>query len=315
MSQGLVNLTYDDFKSGAVGILNNLLGNEEFADVVLVAEEKQIKAHKFILSSCSPFFSKLFKQNPHPIPLVYLKGVSYENLQNVLSFVYKGETTVSQEKLQSFLEVGEELSINSLTSASKDLYVLGKRGAAKKSEKQMKCLDDIHEEEEGSDDEDNGRRGWRNKKNPDKNKENARVNRARNLDHSSDLNIVVLEDLVKGLLKHKDGWPFERPITKADAHDYHLCVRNPMDLGTIRGKLNDMQYTSNQEVINDIRLVFSNCYSYNMVDAEEYGCAERLEKYFDSRLKVHGLVDEEATKPRAKKRKCRVTVPSSLIFC
>merc|ERR1712130_1037173 len=85
---------------------------------------------------------------------------------------------------------------------------------------------------------------------------------------------AVVEPM-KCLLKHKDGWPFDRPITKADAPDYHLCVRNPMDLGTVRGKLNDMQYTSNQEVINDIRLVFSNCYSYNMEDAEEYGCAER----------------------------------------
>jgi len=181
--------------------------------------------------------------------------------------------------------------------------LLGKRGAAKKAEKQMKGLDDTHEEEADSDDEEVGRRGKRTKKNQDENKENARVKRARNLDDSFDLNIVSLEDLVKGLLKHKDGWPFDRPITKADAPDYHLCVRYPMDLGTIRGKLNDMQYTSNQEVINDIKLVFSNCYSYNMENTEEYGCAERLEKFFTSQLKVQGLVDEEATKPRAKKRK------------
>merc|ERR1719317_399919 len=181
--------------------------------------------------------------------------------------------------------------------------LLGKRGAAKKAEKQMKGLDDTHEEEDDSDDEDTGKRGKRNKKNQDENKENARVKRARNLDDSFDLNTVGLEDLVKGLMKHKDGWPFDRPITKADAPDYHLCVRYPMDLGTIRGKLNDMQYTSNQEVINDIKLVFSNCYSYNMEDAEEYGCAKRLEKFFTSQLKAQGLVDEEATKPKAKKRK------------
>ena len=40
-----------------------------------------------------------------------------------------------------------------------------------------------------------------------------------------------------------------------------------------------------------------------MEDAEEYGCAERLEKFFTSQLKAQGLVDEEATKPKAKKRK------------
>lgn len=186
--------------------------------------------------------------------------------------------------------------------------LLGKRGAAKKAEKQMKGLDDTHEEEndEDSDIEDAGRRGRRTKKSQEENKENARSKsgkRARNLDDSFDLNVVVLEDLVKGLIKHKDGWPFDRPITKADAPDYHLCVRTPMDLDTIRIRLNDMHYTSNQDVINDIRLVFSNCISYNMDDAEEYGCAKRLEKFFDTQLKAQGLVDEEASKPKAKKRR------------
>ena len=35
-------------------------------------------------------------------------------------------------------------------------------------------------------------------------------------------------------MKHKDGWPFDRPITKQDAPDYHLCVKTPIDLSTIR---------------------------------------------------------------------------------
>eukprot|EP00092_Neocalanus_flemingeri_P010571 GFUD01011387.1.p1 GENE.GFUD01011387.1~~GFUD01011387.1.p1 ORF type:complete len:1574 (+),score=621.92 GFUD01011387.1:101-4822(+) len=186
--------------------------------------------------------------------------------------------------------------------------LLGKRGAAKKAEQQMRGLDDTHEEDDDEDEEEEevGKRGRRGKKSQDENKENARsksAKRARNLDDSIDLNVVALEDIVKGLLKHRDGWPFDRPITKADAPDYHLCVRTPMDLDTIRQRLNDMYYTNNQAVINDIRLVFSNCVSYNMEDAEEYGCAERLDKYFDSQLKAQGLVDEEANKPRSKKRR------------
>ena len=47
-------------------------------------------------------------------------------------------------------------------------------------------------------------------------------------------NVRYTHYFFSGLLKHKDGWPFDRPITKADAPDYHLCVRYPMDLGTIR---------------------------------------------------------------------------------
>ena len=84
-----------------------------------------------------------------------------------------------------------------------------------------------------------------------------------------------------------------------------------------------MFYTKNQQVIDDIRLVFNNCYSvrvklvfvekifiyisclfqYNMEDAEEYECAERLEKYFDNQLKSHGLISEESSNPRSKKRR------------
>jgi len=35
-------------------------------------------------------------------------------------------------------------------------------------------------------------------------------------------------------MNHKDGWPFDRPITKVDAPDYHKLIKKPMDLGTIR---------------------------------------------------------------------------------
>ena len=82
-----------------------------------------------------------------------------------------------------------------------------------------------------------------------------------------------------------------------------------------------MAYSKNQQVIDDIRLVFSNCYSvyflkpvwqvddvnffkYNMEDTEEYGCAERLEKYFETQLKNQGIVEEDGVaNPRSKKRR------------
>ena len=50
---------------------------------------------------------------------------------------------------------------------------------------------------------------------------------------------------VSALIKHKDGWPFDRPITKAEVPDYHLHVKTPMDLGTIK-------YTICSFIINSI---------------------------------------------------------------
>jgi len=48
------------------------------------------------------------------------------------------------------------------------------------------------------------------------------------------------------MIRHKDGWPFDRPITKADAPDYHKIIDKPMDLGTIRSNINRMKYSCNQ---------------------------------------------------------------------
>ena len=106
-------------------------------------------------------------------------------------------------------------------------------------------------------------------------------------------NPSALEDLLNNMMKHKDGWPFDRPITKADAPDYFDIVQRPMDLGTVRSTLLQMKYSCNQEVLQDIKQVFANCYLYNREDTEEYQCAMRLEKYFDKEGRKLGLLEED----------------------
>ena len=78
----------------------------------------------------------------------------------------------------------------------------------------------------------------------------ARSKRRRAVDDDLDsmFNPTVLEDLLNSMMRHRDGWPFDRPITKADAPDYHKIVTRPMDLGTIRSSLNRMKFACNQEV-------------------------------------------------------------------
>ena len=110
-------------------------------------------------------------------------------------------------------------------------------------------------------------------------------------------NPSALEDLLNNMMKHKDGWPFDRPITRTDAPDYFKIITKPMDLGTIRTNLLRMKYSCNQEVLADIRLVFQNCFTYNRDDAEEFQCAVRLEKYFSKEAKKLGLADDDQQPP------------------
>ena len=88
---------------------------QDLLDCTLSCGPQQIQAHKLILSSCSPFFRTVFKQNPHAHPLLYLKGISYTDLQAVITFMYHGEVNVAQEDLNNFLQVAEELKVKGLT--------------------------------------------------------------------------------------------------------------------------------------------------------------------------------------------------------
>ena len=84
-------------------------------DVTLAFDDNQLQAHKVILSACSPFFRSVLKKNPHQHPLLYLKGVKYEDILSVLNFMYHGEVNVAQEELNSFLAVAEDLQVKGLT--------------------------------------------------------------------------------------------------------------------------------------------------------------------------------------------------------
>jgi len=138
----------------------------------------------------------------------------------------------------------------------------------------------------------------------------AQTKRRRALDEEllNMYNPAALEELLNNMMKHKDGWPFDRPITRSDAPDYFEIIKRPLDLGTIRTALLHMKYTCNQEVLSDIKIVFGNCYSYNAEDAEEYQCAGRLEKYFEKIARKLGLVEEEDLENQPLSKKSRRTL-------
>ena len=45
--------------------------------------------------------------------------------------------------------------------------------------------------------------------------------------------------------------------------DYFNVVKHPMDMGTIKMKLENSVYHSGQECVEDFRLMFKNCFLYN----------------------------------------------------
>ena len=47
--------------------------------------------------------------------------------------------------------------------------------------------------------------------------------------------------------------------------DYHTIIETPMDLGTIKKRLENDYYWSASECMQDFNTMFTNCYIYNKV--------------------------------------------------
>jgi len=108
-------LRWNDFESNISVAFQELREDKDFFDVTLACDDNQIQAHKVILSACSSFFRSVLKKNRHEHPLLYLRGCKYTDIVNILNFMYFGEVNVSQEDLNTFLLVAEDLKVKGLT--------------------------------------------------------------------------------------------------------------------------------------------------------------------------------------------------------
>lgn len=79
------------------------------------------------------------------------------------------------------------------------------------------------------------------------------------------------------------AWPFYKPVDAEmlGLHDYHDIIKHPMDLGTIKEKLDNREYHTAKEFTDDVRLIFLNCYKYNPADHDVVAMARKLQNIFD----------------------------------
>ncbi|XP_010209959.1 PREDICTED: bromodomain-containing protein 2-like, partial [Tinamus guttatus] len=92
--------------------------------------------------------------------------------------------------------------------------------------------------------------------------------------------------ILKELLSKKHAayaWPFYKPVDASalGLHDYHEIIKHPMDLSTIKRKMENRDYHDAQEFAADVRLMFSNCYKYNPPDHDVVAMARKLQGVLD----------------------------------
>ncbi|XP_022223222.2 broad-complex core protein isoforms 1/2/3/4/5 isoform X2 [Drosophila obscura] len=108
-------LRWNNYQSSITSAFENLRDDEAFVDVTLACEGRSIKAHRVVLSACSPYFRELLKSTPCKHPVILLQDVNFMDLHSLVEFIYHGEVNVHQKSLQSFLKTAEVLRVSGLT--------------------------------------------------------------------------------------------------------------------------------------------------------------------------------------------------------
>ena len=99
--------------------------------------------------------------------------------------------------------------------------------------------------------------------------------------------LVVCKEMLGKLLKNKRAWPFEEPVDPKALKlgDYKKIVKKPMDLGTVRNKLEEEKYneieTSGEEFYSDVVRTFDNAMLYNEEGDEIWEHAAALKSIFE----------------------------------
>ncbi|XP_018561077.1 protein abrupt-like isoform X3 [Anoplophora glabripennis] len=108
------SLRWNDFHSSILSSFRHLRDEEDFVDVTLACDGCSFKAHKVVLSACSPYFRRLLKANPCKHPIVILRDVRQKDMENLLRFMYNGEVHIGQEHLTDFLKTAQMLQVRGL---------------------------------------------------------------------------------------------------------------------------------------------------------------------------------------------------------
>lgn len=88
--------------------------------------------------------------------------------------------------------------------------------------------------------------------------------------------VSFLRGLVDLLRARDTGEIFIEPVDQSEVPDYRDIVKHPMDLSTMRNKVDAFKYASLNEFEEDFHLMIDNCLAYNAKDTVFYRAAIKM---------------------------------------
>ena len=116
MANEKYDLNWHTFSDHLLENFKHLYSSNQFADVTLVCDDqKQLKAHKFVLGGCSKVFLRILESHPQKHPVIYLKDMNlFYNSCALASFYQDGmDDLLSAANVLEVKEISEGYNIES----------------------------------------------------------------------------------------------------------------------------------------------------------------------------------------------------------
>ena len=124
------NLAWHTYSDHLKVTIRDLLTTTDFSDVTLITDDKkEIKAHRFILSACSPVFKRILRRkqdvdlesinlkihfDDRRYPVINLTGIQHSEMESIMQFMYQGKTTFHKGRMNDFLLAAKNLDVKRL---------------------------------------------------------------------------------------------------------------------------------------------------------------------------------------------------------
>lgn len=144
------HLRWNNHISNLRTLLEYLYNEQSFVDVTLSCSDGMIRAHKLVLSACSPYFDTIFRENPCKHPTVILRGISLREMQLIIEYMYVGAVDIPENELSALLKIANELHIKGLVQdPADDDEIADKRDSGSNSSRECRQdeeCEDKHQE-------------------------------------------------------------------------------------------------------------------------------------------------------------------------
>ncbi|KAI1114476.1 Bromodomain-containing protein [Nemania sp. NC0429] len=108
---------------------------------------------------------------------------------------------------------------------------------------------------------------------------------------SAEQKLNFCADLLNRMLSGPGFWtrlvgPFKEPVRPIEdgVPDYFDKIKKPMDLGTVKKKIDRNEYSTPEEFEQDVRQIFENCFTYWGRHHDMSVAAERFQKSFEEKF-------------------------------